>query len=53
MRHLRRIPTDPMTNNTEWGFRSMQGDSTSGSWGGQNGFVVFTKAQGTGLDGKE
>jgi general secretion pathway protein G len=53
MRFLRRIPIDPMTNSTEWGLRSMQDDPTSDSWGGQNAFDVFTKAQGTGLDGTE
>jgi general secretion pathway protein G len=53
MRYLRRIPTDPMTNSTEWGLRSMQDDPASDSWGGQNVFDVFTKAQGTGLDGTE
>ncbi len=53
VRFLRRIPTDPMTNSTEWGLRSMQDDPTSDSWGGQNVFDVFTKAQGTGLDGTE
>ncbi len=53
VRFLRRIPTDPLTNNTDWGLRSMQDDPTSDSWGGQNVFDVFTKAQGTGLDGTE
>jgi general secretion pathway protein G len=53
MRFLRRIPTDPMTNSTEWGLRSMQDDPASDSWGGQNVFDVFTKAQGAGLDGTE
>jgi general secretion pathway protein G len=53
MRYLRRIPTNPMTNSTEWGLRSMQDDPTSDSWGGQNVFDVFTKAQGMGLDGTE
>ena len=53
VRFLRSIPTDPMTNNTEWGLRSMQDDPDSDSWGGQNVFDVFTKAQGTGLDGTE
>ena len=53
MRFLRRIPTDPMTNSTEWGLRSMQDDPASDSSGGQNVFDVFTKAQGTGLDGTE
>ena len=53
VRFLRRIPVDPMTNTTEWGLRSMQDDPDSDSWGGQNVFDVFTKAQGTGLDGTE
>ncbi|MGC2186646.1 MAG: type II secretion system protein [Terriglobales bacterium] len=53
VRFLRRIPVDPMTNSTEWGLRSMQDDPDSDSWGGQNVFDVFTKAQGTGLDGTE
>ena len=53
VRFLRRIPTDPLTNSVEWGLRSMQDDPTSDSWGGQNVFDVFTKAQGTALDGTE
>jgi len=53
VRFLRRIPEDPMTGSTEWGLRSMQDDPDSDSWGGQNVFDVFTKAQGTGLDGTE
>ncbi len=51
VRFLRRIPEDPMTGSTEWGMRSMQDDPDSDSWGGQNVFDVFTKAQGEGLDG--
>jgi general secretion pathway protein G len=50
-RFLRSIPTDPMTNSKEWGLRSMQDDADSDSWGGQNVFDVYTKSQGTGLDG--
>src|SRR5712691_11322847 len=53
VRFLRRIPQDPMTGSTEWGLRSMQDDPDSDSWGGQNIFDVFTKSQGTGLDGTE
>ncbi len=53
VRFLRRIPVDPMTNSTDWGLRSMEDDPDSDSWGGQNVFDVFTKAQGTGLDGTE
>jgi|SRR5579872_2101945 len=51
VRFLRKIPTDPMTNTAEWGMRSMQDDPKSDSWGGQNVFDVYTKSQGTALDG--
>ncbi|MGO9085058.1 MAG: type II secretion system protein [Candidatus Sulfotelmatobacter sp.] len=51
IRFLRRIPVDPMTGATEWGMRSMQDDPNSDSWGGQNLFDVYTKSEGTGLDG--
>jgi general secretion pathway protein G len=50
-RYLRSIPVDPMTNSKEWGFRSNQDDPDSDSWGGQGVFDVYTKAQGTALDG--
>ena len=50
-RFLRKIRVDPMTNSTEWGLRSMQDDPDSDSWGGQSVFDVYTKSQGTGLDG--
>ena len=51
LKFLRKIPIDPMTGETEWGLRSMQDDADSTSWGGQNVFDVYTKSQGTGLDG--
>jgi general secretion pathway protein G len=51
VRFLRRIPVDPMTGNTDWGLRSMQDDPKSDSWGGQNVFDVYSKSQGTALDG--
>ena len=51
LRFLRRIPVDPMTGNNEWGMRSMQDEPDSSSWGGQNVFDVYTKSQGTALDG--
>jgi general secretion pathway protein G len=51
LKFLRRIPVDPMTGKAEWGLRSMQDDATSDSWGGQNVFDVYTKSEGTGLDG--
>ncbi|MGH9446098.1 MAG: type II secretion system protein [Terriglobia bacterium] len=48
---LRKIPVDPMTGNTDWGLRSMQDDPDSDMWGGQNVFNVYSKSQGTALDG--
>jgi general secretion pathway protein G len=51
LRFLRRIPVDPMTGNTEWGMRSSQDDPTSDSWGGQNVFDVYSKSNGTAIDG--
>ncbi len=51
LRFLRRIPVDPMTGKEEWGLRSMQDDPDSDSWGGQSVFDVYTKSEGTGLDG--
>ena len=51
LRFLRSIPVDPMTKSKEWGLRSMQDDPESDSWGGQSVFDVYTKSQGTALDG--
>jgi general secretion pathway protein G len=51
VRFLRSIPTDPMTKSKEWGLRSMQDDPDSDSWGGQSVFDVYTKSEGTALDG--
>jgi len=48
---LRKIPVDPMTGTAEWGLRAMQDDADSKSWGGQNVFDVYSKSQGTALDG--
>ena len=52
-RFLRSIPTDPMTNSKEWGLRSMQDDPDSDSWGGQSVFDVYTKSEGTALNGEK
>jgi len=51
LKYLRHIPVDPMTNSTDWGLRSYQDKPDATSWGGQNVFDVFSKSQGTGLDG--
>ena len=51
MRFLRSIPIDPMTGTAEWGLRSNQDEADSDSFGGQNVYDVYSKSQGTGLDG--
>ncbi len=51
LKFLRHIPVDPMTGKAEWGLRSMQDDPTSDSYGGQSVFDVYSKSQGTALDG--
>ena len=51
MRFLRHVPVDPMTGKDEWGMRSIQDDPDADSWGGGNVFDVYTKSEGTGLDG--
>jgi len=51
LKFLRRVPIDPMTHSTEWGMRSYQDKPDSSSWGGQNVYEVFSKAEGTALDG--
>ena len=51
LKFLRKIPVDPMTGKADWGERSMQDDPDSDSWGGQNVFDVYSKSDGTALDG--
>ncbi|HEY3703437.1 MAG TPA: prepilin-type N-terminal cleavage/methylation domain-containing protein [Terracidiphilus sp.] len=51
VKFLRHIPVDPVTGKAEWGLRSMQDDPKSDSYGGQSVFDVYSKSQGTALDG--
>ena len=51
VKFLRKIPVDPMTGKAEWGLHSMQDDPKADSFGGQSVFDVYSKAQGTALDG--
>jgi general secretion pathway protein G len=51
LKFLRRIPVDPMTHSTEWGMRSYQDKPDTTRWGGQNVFDVYTRFEGTALDG--
>lgn len=49
--YLRKIPTDPFTGDTNWGLRSAQDDPDTTQWGGQDVFDVYSRSQGTALDG--
>lgn len=51
LKFLRRIPTDPTTFDAEWGLRAYQDKPNSSSWSGQNVYDVYSKNQGTALDG--
>ena len=51
LKFLRKIPIDPMTHTDEWGLRSYQDAPDASGWGGQNVFDVYTRFQGTALDG--
>jgi general secretion pathway protein G len=51
VKFLRKIPTDPFTNSTDWGMRSYQDEANSQSWGGQNVFDIYTKSEGVAFDG--
>jgi general secretion pathway protein G len=53
MRFLREIPKDPMTGNPDWGLRSNQDEPDSEGFGGQNVYDVYSKSQGTALDGSK
>ena len=51
LKFLRRIPIDPMTREPEWGLRAYEDKPDSKSWGGQNVYDVYSKSEGTALDG--
>jgi len=53
LKFLRRIPRDPMTNSTEWGLHSYQDEPDAPATGGENVFDVFTRSQGTAMDGSK
>lgn len=51
LKFLRRIPVDPIMGDAEWGLRAYQDKPDSSSWSGQNVYDVYSKNQGTALDG--
>jgi general secretion pathway protein G len=52
VRFLRAIPTDPMTNQKDWGKRCVSDDPDSSSWCGKNIFDVYSNSHDTGTDGR-
>lgn len=51
LKFLRRVPTDPVTGDDEWGMRSYQDRPEATTWGGQNVYDVHSLSDGTALDG--
>lgn len=51
--YLRGIPTDPITGEAEWEFRSCYDSADSDSWGGENVFDVRSKSKETALNGEK
>ena len=51
LKFLRRVPVDPTTGTDDWGLRAYQDKPDATSWSGQNVYDVYSKNQGTGLDG--
>jgi general secretion pathway protein G len=53
LKYLRKIPYDPMTRSTEWGLRSTRDLPDAKNWGRQNVYDIYTKSEGTALDGSK
>ena len=51
IRFLRRMPVDPMTGEAEWGVKSSTDDPEDDSTNGEDVFDVYSKSDGTGLNG--
>jgi general secretion pathway protein G len=51
LKFLRRIPIDPLMRSAEWGLRAYEDKPDSKSWGGQDVYDVYSKSEGTALDG--
>lgn len=51
IRFLRSVPIDPMTQQANWGLRSVEDDPDSTDWGGKDVFDVYSKSTATAMDG--
>ena len=51
VRFLRRLPIDPITGKAEWGQRSYKDAPDATSWGEEDVFDVYSKSDGTALNG--
>ena len=51
LKFLRRVPVDPMTRSTGWGLRAYQDLPSATRWGGGNVYDVYSRSDGTALDG--
>jgi general secretion pathway protein G len=51
LKFLRRVPIDPISGSEEWGMRAYGDKPDSTSWGGSNVYDVYSKSEGTALDG--
>ena len=51
VKFLQRMPIDPITEESDWGFRSYQDDWDSTSWGGENIYDIYSQSAVRALDG--
>ena len=51
--YLRGLPIDPMTGNSDWGFRSCYDPADADSWGHENLFDVYSKSKDKALNGEK
>ncbi|MHB8483250.1 MAG: type II secretion system protein [Nitrospiria bacterium] len=49
-RYLRKIPVDPMTRSTDWGFRCNSDEPDSEEWCQDDVFDVYSKSDGIAID---
>jgi len=50
-KYLRRVPRDPFTGSTEWGFKCYEDAADSTSWCGKNVYDVYSQSDETAIDG--